>query len=33
VLGYTLRDEREPVLRAEYLYVDGQAYGLRSNPA
>jgi hypothetical protein len=34
VLGYTLKDEKgEPVLRAEYLYVDGKAYGLRSSPA
>jgi hypothetical protein len=34
VLGYTLRDEKgDAVLRAEYLYVDGKAYGLRSNPA
>jgi Family of unknown function (DUF6152) len=34
ILGYTLRDEKgEAVLRAEYLYVDGKAYGLRSSPA
>lgn len=34
VLGYTFQDEKgDPVLRAEYLYVDGQAYGLRSSPA
>ena len=29
-----LRDEKgEAVLRAEYLFVDGKAYGLRSSPA
>jgi hypothetical protein len=33
VLGYTLQGDREPVLRAEYVYVDGKAYGLRSSPA
>ncbi len=33
VLGYTLKDEKEAVLRAEYLYVDGKVYGLRSSPA
>jgi hypothetical protein len=34
VLGYTLTGEKgEPVLRAEYLFVGGQAYGLRSSPA
>lgn len=34
VLGYTFRDEKgAAVLRAEYLYVDGKAYGLRSSPA
>jgi hypothetical protein len=34
VLGYAFKDEKgEPVLRAEYLYVDGKAYGLRSSPA
>ncbi|MBC5785409.1 hypothetical protein H8N03_20850 [Ramlibacter sp. USB13] len=33
VLGYTLQGEKEPVVRAEYLYVDGRAYGLRSSPA
>ena len=28
------KDEKgEPVLRAEYLFVDGKAYGLRSSPA
>jgi hypothetical protein len=34
VLGFTLREEKgDPVLRAEYLFVDGKAYGLRSSPA
>ncbi len=34
VLGFTFADEkREPVLRAEYLWVAGKAYGLRSSPA
>jgi hypothetical protein len=34
VLGYTFKDEKgEAVLRAEYVYVDGKAYGLRSSPA
>jgi hypothetical protein len=34
VLGYTFKDEKgEAILRAEYLYVDGKAYGLRSSPA
>lgn len=34
VLGFTFKDERgDAVLRAEYLFVDGKAYGLRSSPA
>jgi hypothetical protein len=34
VLGFTFNEEKgEPVLRAEYLFVDGKAYGLRSSPA
>ena len=34
VLGYTTNGEKgEPVLRAEYLFIDGRAYGLRSSPA
>ena len=34
VLGYTTTGEKgEPVLRAEYLFVGAQAYGLRSSPA
>jgi hypothetical protein len=30
--GYP-NDQGEPVLRAEYVFVGGQAYGLRSSPA
>lgn len=34
VLGFTLREEKgDAVLRAEYLFVDGKVYGLRSSPA
>lgn len=34
VLGFTFKEEKgEPILRAEYLFVDGKAYGLRSSPA
>ena len=34
VLGFTFKEEQgQPVLRAEYLFVDGKAYGLRSSPA
>jgi hypothetical protein len=34
VLGFAFGDERgEPVLRAEYLWVAGKAYALRSSPA
>lgn len=34
VVGFTMKDERgEAVVRAEYLFVDGKAYGLRSAPA
>lgn len=34
VLGFTLRQEKgDAVLRAEYLFVDGKVYGLRSSPA
>lgn len=34
VVGFTLREEKgEAVLRAEYLFVDGKAYALRSSPA
>ncbi|MFP5412242.1 MAG: hypothetical protein ACLGHB_04655, partial [Gammaproteobacteria bacterium] len=33
VIGYTLTDQSEPVLRAEWLFRDGKTYGLRSSPA
>jgi hypothetical protein len=34
VVGFTFKDEKGPAtLRAEYLFVDGKAYGLRSSPA
>lgn len=34
MVGFTLREEKgEAVLRAEYLFVDGKAYALRSGPA
>jgi hypothetical protein len=34
VLGFTFAGEKgEPVLRVEYLFVDGKSYGLRSSPA
>ena len=34
VIGYTQPGEQgEPVLRVEYLLVDGKIYGLRSSPA
>jgi len=34
VLGFTFKEEKgEAILRAEYLFVDGKAYGLRSSPA
>ena len=34
VLGYGLQDPKgEAVLRAEFLWVGGQVYGLRSSPA
>jgi hypothetical protein len=33
VLGFSLRDPNvKPVLRAEYLFVHGKAYALRSSP-
>ncbi len=33
VLGFGLRDPNaKPVLRAEYLFVDGKVYALRSSP-
>jgi hypothetical protein len=33
LVGYSLADRSEPVLRAEWLFRDGKAYGLRSSPA
>jgi len=34
VIGYTFPSEKgEAVMRVEYLFVDGKAYGLRSSPA
>jgi hypothetical protein len=34
VVGFTFRDERgDAVVRAEYLFRGGKAYGLRSSPA
>ena len=34
VVGFTLKEEKgEPVVRVEYLFVDGKAYALRSSPA
>jgi hypothetical protein len=34
VLGFTFAEEKgDAVMRAEYLFVDGKAYGLRSSPA
>lgn len=33
-VGFTGKDEKgEAVMRVEYLFVDGKAYGLRSSPA
>ena len=34
LLGFTLKDEQgEAVLRADYLFIDGKTYALRSGPA
>ncbi|MEP6824518.1 MAG: DUF6152 family protein [Ramlibacter sp.] len=34
VVGFIFKEEKgEAVLRVEYLFVDGKAYGLRSGPA
>lgn len=34
VIGFTFAEEKgDPILRAEFLMVGGQAYGLRSSPA
>jgi hypothetical protein len=33
VLGFTFKDEKgDAIVRAEYLFADGKAYGLRSSP-
>ncbi len=33
-VGFTMKDEAgDAVMRVEYLFVDGKAYGLRSSPA
>ena len=33
LLGFTFKDEKgEAILRAEYLWLNGKTYGLRSNP-
>lgn len=34
VVGFTFAEEKgDPILRVEYLFLNGQAYGLRSSPA
>ena len=34
VLGFTFKEEKgEAILRAEYVFVDGKSYGMRSSPA
>lgn len=33
VIGYALSDGNKRVLRAEYLFINGKAYGMRSSPA
>ena len=34
LLGFTFKDEKgDAILRAEYLFVDGRTYGMRSSPA
>jgi len=34
VLGFTFTGEKgDAILRAEYLFIGGQVYGLRSSPA
>jgi hypothetical protein len=34
VLGFAFKDEKgEAILRAEYVFVDGKTYGMRSSPA
>jgi hypothetical protein len=34
MLGFTFKEEKgNPVLRVEYLWLDGKVYALRSSPA
>jgi len=34
VVGFTFKDEKgDAILRAEYVFLDGKTYGLRSGPA
>lgn len=34
LVGFTFKEEKgQPVVRVEYLFADGKAYGLRSGPA
>ena len=34
VLGFTFKEEKgSPILRAEYVFVGGKTYGMRSSPA
>jgi hypothetical protein len=34
LVGFTFKEEKgEPIVRVEYLFVDGKVYGLRSSPA
>ena len=34
LIGFTFKDEQgDAVLRAEYLFLDGRTYGMRSSPA
>lgn len=34
VVGFIFKEEKgDPILRAEYLFLDGQVYGMRSSPA
>jgi hypothetical protein len=34
VVGFTFKEEKgEPIVRAEYIFLDGKTYGLRSSPA
>jgi hypothetical protein len=34
LVGFTFKEEKgDPILRVEYLFLEGKAYGLRSGPA